>query len=447
MSQLNNKYETCGRGTGPPAPHTVVWRSAGWGAAGGSEPFAAGDGAASQQAQGSAPAGARAHPVGDWGAAGGSEPFAAAAVGGQDAADGSGACRTSSGQGSGPDPVARQQRRRAGDPPGSPELDPRQLGPALRAHAQPARKRLRKRGPSPPGPGAAAAGEAAGLTSPPSLEHGRQAGSGSPAGAQPSGRPAKPTLEGAGTVAKPKPQEDQQQPAPARRRRLVKRRSSAAEVVAAADKAAEEQAVAGEQLQAGRATPGPGGAGSDADVRAAGGEAAGGDADMRAAGGEAAGGDADMRGAGPDAAGGDADMRAAGPDAAGGDADMRGAGPDAAEATRGPGTGTAGPMRQQSSAKRDSASLTPAAADAEDRAQAGGGVPGPQQPAKRKRLTRRGDPADVAAVGAGQAAGRAGQAGPAGAGVTGRPRSTAGAEAGAAAEGGGAAAERTSLVS
>ena len=208
-------------------------------------------------------------------------------------------------------------------------------------------------------------------------------------GGLPKGQPAKPTLEGGETVAEPEPRKGQGQPAPARRRRLIKRHSSAAEGVTAADQAAE-------QLHISRATPEPQGAGDDADISAAGCEAAGGDTDMWASHGPAEGASMD----------------------------------------------TGGGKLLHCSAKRGSASLRPAAADAEDRAQAEARIPGPQQPAKRKRLTKRADPADVAAVGAGRAVGGAGRPEPAGAEVA-----TAGPETGAAAEEGGAAVERTSLVS
>lgn len=387
---------------------------------------------ASSQARGGARAGARMLPIGNWGAAGGSEPCAEAMAAGHDGADGSAPFETSSGQGPGLSTAGQQQRRQAGDPPGSPKLDPHELVPATQAHAQPARKRLRKRGPSPPGPGTAAAADAVGFVSLPSLDHGKQAGSSSPVGGLPLDRPAEPSLEGARTASKPKPQEDQQQPAPARRRRLTKRRSSAAEGVTAADEAAKEQAAVRQQQQVSGATPEPWVAGNDADMRTAGREAAGCDTDMRAASSEGADSVKDMRAAGPEDASGSADNRTS---------------PDSAEAVKGAATGTGGSRQHQSTAKRGSAILRPAAADAEDKAQAGVGEPGPQQPAKRKRLTKPADPADVAAVGAGRAVGGAGQPEQAGAGVAGQLGGTAGAETGAAAEEGGVAMERTSLVS
>ena len=412
--------------------------------------------------------------------AGSAEPFAVATAAGQDAADESNPSETSLGERPGPSHAARQQHGRAVDQSGRPEPDPDHLVPARRTHSQPARKRLRKRGPSPPVPGTAAADDAADLAPPPSLDHGRQAGSSSPVhapsrgrpakptlevagtvanpqplpgssspvGGLPRGKPAEPTLEVAGTVAEPKPCENQQQPAPARRRRLTKRRSSAAEGTAAADKAAGEPAAVREQPHVSRATPEPWGTGDDADIRTAGCEAAGGDADNRTAGREAAGGDADNKTSGREAAGGDVDDKTAGCEAAGdeaasGDADMR-ASPEAAE---GASMGTGGAKLQQGSAKRGSASLRPAAADAEDRGQAGAGVLDPQQPAKRKRLTQRADPADVAAVEAGQTVGAASRPEQASIAIAQQPGSTAGAGTGAAAEEGGVAVERTYLVS
>ena len=261
-----------------------------------------------------------------------------------------------------------------------------------------------------------------------------QAGSSSPVGGLPRSKPAEPTLEGPGTVAEPKPHENQQQPAPARRRRLTKRRSSAAEGMAAADKAAGEPAAVREKPHVTRATPEPRGTGGDADNRTAGCEAAGGDADNRTAGREAAGGDADDKTAG---------CEAAGDEAASGDADMR-ASPGAAE---GASMGTGGAKLQQGSAKRGSASLRPAAADAEDRGQAAARVLDPQQPAKRKRLTQRADPADEAAVEASKAVGAASRPEQASTAMAQQPGSTAGAGTGAAAEEGGVAVERTSPVS